>query len=169
MVATDDDRYLRTLVQQEAGQLQNTFTWQDNLGVAIDVYFMRQCTQSQTVSVSGHYPQLLTTKLPQHAVEVVAHILLRHREACAINQALQLALLDSELVRTQAVLNARVFPGGEGRERKAAAAGFDHYLVAITGKFYVAALGQGLADIHELARGNSQNGNANRKYVIIIY
>ncbi len=90
----------------------------------------------------------------QHAVEVIANILLGHGEPAALDDPTQLALIDAEVERTRPFLDCGEVVGRQGRQRKAAAARFDHYLLLIEPDADQRIRRQALADVHQFARWN---------------
>ena len=96
----------------------------------------------QPVAISRDNPQEFILYLPQHAVEIIPHILLGHGKSSAINQALKLTLLYRKLMRSHTVFNIRELTGWQGSKRETAASGFYGDFAVLRCKLDIAALRQ---------------------------
>ncbi|MNZ94111.1 hypothetical protein D3C78_1132120 [compost metagenome] len=106
------------------------------------------------MAVGGHCTQDTAADFQQHAVQVVAHILLGHGEAGAIDQPAQLALAEAEGQRTRAFLDGREVVRRQRGQGEAATTGLHHQLLLVDTDIDQRIAGQALADVHQLARRN---------------
>ena len=102
----------------------------------------------QAVTIGGHGAQDVRADFQQHAVEVIAHVLLSHGKAGAFDQTTQLALYQSKRQRALAIFHRREIVGRQGRQGKTAAAGLDDQLLLIDANIDHRVVRQALADVH---------------------
>ncbi|MNQ44405.1 hypothetical protein D3C85_581590 [compost metagenome] len=151
MVLAEDDTDFTVLLGKQTGQFKNTLARHDNL-VALDTFDAGiHGAHRQAMAVGGYGTQDAGVHFQQHAVEVVAHILLGHGEAGALDQAAQLALHQAEVQRTRAFLDRGEVVRRQGRQGETATAGLDQQLLLVDTDVDQSITGQALADIHQLA------------------
>ena len=109
VVATDNYRNIPVFIRQQPPELQYTLARENYLGITVCINFRWQCAHGEAVTVGGHNAKLPILYLPEHTVQVITDILLRHRKACTVDQPSQLPLLQRELVCAQPVFNAGEF------------------------------------------------------------
>ena len=152
MVLAEGDGHLAVLFGEQTCQLEDALARHDHL-VAIGVWDVRaERAHRQAMSVGGHGAQHAGVDLQQHAVQVVAHILLGHGETGPLDQPAQLALRDAEAERARTFLDTGEVVGGQGGEGEAAAPRLDEQLLVIDAHVDQRIAGQALADVHQLAR-----------------
>ena len=151
MVAAENDRDCFLVVLHQARQLQHALARKNDLRILHVLQDLREGANRQTMPVGGYRAQPPGAQLPVHAVEVIAHILLRHGKSGPLNQATQLALLQSKLMGADRVLDAGEFLSRKGGQRKAAAATAQNGFVLGYGKLQLGAIGQVFANIRQLA------------------
>ncbi len=114
----------------------------------------RHGADGQTVTVSGHGAQLFPFGFKHHAVEVVTHILMRHRKLGRFDQPFQGRLRQGEFNFTLPVVKIREVTGGQGRQRKTAAARAHQHAIAFQCQSNFCAIRQSATDIEEFTRRN---------------
>ena len=93
---TQHDADLGILVVEQTRQFQNTLARNDHL-VAIGLFDAGlHRTHGQAMAIGGDGTQHAAGHFDQHAVEVIAHVLLGHGECAALDELAQLALRDGE-------------------------------------------------------------------------
>ena len=109
------------------------------------------------LKISAHNPeqeeaQEVVAQVEQQAVEVVAHVLLRHGERGALDQFLERRLRHADALDQLEVLDRREIVAGQCRQGEAAAPGLHGDLVAGQAQGDAGAVGQGPDDLEQLAR-----------------
>src|SRR3989344_9508114 len=152
VVLTENDADAAILLSEQTSQFENTFARHDDL-VAFNLLDRRfHRTHGQTVSIGGNGAEDAGLYFQQHAVEVIAHVLLRHGKASAFDQATQPALYQAEGQRTWAFFDSREIIGGQGGQTEAAAAGFYQQLLLVDTDIDQGVSRQAFADVHQFAR-----------------
>ena len=152
VVLTEHDADVAILLSEQTCQLQDTFARHDHLMLAILLDGRLHGTHGQAVAIGGHGAQQAALYFQQHAVEVVAHILLGHGEAGALDQATYLALHQVEGQRAGTFFDRGDIVGRQGGKGKAATPGLDQQLLLVDADIDQGITGQALADVHQLAR-----------------
>ncbi|MOA03363.1 hypothetical protein D3C78_1228660 [compost metagenome] len=131
MVLAEDDADRLVRRGEQARQLEDALARHDDLVLVglLDAGFQR--AQRQAVAIGGDRAEAAGVDLQQHAVEVVAHVLLGHGEAGALDQPAQLALRHGEGQRTLAFLHRGEVVGRQGGQAEAAAPGLDQQLLLV--------------------------------------
>ena len=106
------------------------------------------------MAVRGDRAQRIAAQVEQQAVEVVAHVLLGHRERSPLDQFLQGCFADGHALGGFHFVHRREVVGGQGGQGEAAAAGLHGDLVTGLRDGNPAAVGQGADDLEQLAGGN---------------
>ena len=83
---------------QQALQLGHALARDDDLALGSDRLFQGCFAQSQAVAVGGHTAQGLFAQVEQQPVEVIADVLLGHREGGALDQFLEPGLGNAHAV-----------------------------------------------------------------------
>lgn len=152
VMLTQDNADVAIRFGQQTCQFKDTFTRHDHLVTVRLTDISTHRAHCQTMTVGGHGTDDAFRHFQQHAVEVVTHVLLGHREAGALDQTAQLALLQAAGQRARAFFNGGEIIGWQGRQRKTAATGLDHQLLLINLDVDQRIVGQALTDVHQLAR-----------------
>ena len=151
IAAADLQLQRRFAAVQQTHQLNDPFTRHDHRMVGQRLA-NRHRADRQTVAVGGDGTQLFAFGLKQHAVEVVAHVLMGHRELRRLDQTLQRRLRQRKLHFALPVVQIRKVAGRQGRERKAAAPGANQHAFAFQRDVNLRALGQSATDVEEFTR-----------------
>src|SRR6202034_3062217 len=116
------DRHLDlTLTVEQPLELEHPFAGQDDLLQLPRATFERHLAPGESVAIGGDCAQHLTVGLEQGAVEVVAHILLRHREMSLVDEQTTVLGSNRDSLQRVDLIDHRKFRGGQSREREAAA------------------------------------------------
>src|SRR5437879_6532608 len=97
--------------------------------------------------------QRLAIRLEEQPVQVVANILLRHREMCLVDEPPEFPLLETQRLLRADLLDDGEFGRGQTREREAAAAGAQRHALALRAQRDAGLLGQRTENIEQLAPG----------------
>src|SRR3990167_3546544 len=152
MVLAENDTDAAVLLGEQARQFENTLARHDDL-VAFNLLDGGvHGAHGQTVTVGGNGAEDTGLHFQQHAVEVIAHVLLGHGEAGALDQTAQFALHQAESQRTRTFFNGRKIIGGQGGQAEAAKPGLDQQLLLVDTDIDQGVRRQTLADVHQLAR-----------------
>ncbi len=106
------------------------------------------------MTVGRNAAQRMLAQVEQHAVEVIAHVLVRHRETRALHERFQRRLGQRDAFDELDVLDDREFRRGQCREREAAPARADDCALAVLLELDLHAIGQRPDDIEQLACGH---------------
>ncbi len=139
---------------EQLAELEHRLAREDHL-LPLVVAFDREARPRQPVAVGGHGLQRALVGDEQHAVEVVADVLLRHRELGAAQEAAQLALRQRQ--RLQLVLpeaDARIVGRRQRLQVEARAAGAHRHLRARRVDVEHGVVGQRAQQVLHLARGD---------------
>jgi hypothetical protein len=150
VIATDRDLDVALAIEQ-ALQLEHTLAWQDDLLQIARLAGKLHLTPGQPVPIGCHRAQRLAVGFQQRAVQVVAHVLLCHREVRLIDQAPAVVGADLQRVLRIDVFDDRKLARRQAREREAAAAAAQHHLLAFARQGYIGLLGQRAHDVEQLA------------------
>ena len=107
--------------------------------------------QRQTMSVGRHARSSFADSFEQHAVEVIAHVLLRHREMRLVEQPLEVLLRHAERLLGVDFLDRRKLGRRQGRQREAALAAPGRHALAFERQRDLGAFRQRAADVEQLA------------------
>ena len=110
--------------------------------------------QGQAVAVGRHAAQGVFAHVEQQAIQVVADILVRHREGGPPDQVLQCCFGKTDALDQIDVVDHRELARRQGRQREPAASGTDRNPVAVLLDLDLGPVGQGAADIEQLACRN---------------
>ncbi|MCW1776778.1 hypothetical protein NB693_20370 [Pantoea ananatis] len=132
---------------QQALQLGHALARHDDLTLGAAGVLQLGLAQRQAVAVGGHAAQGLVAQVEQQAVEVVAHVLLRHRERGALDQFLQRGFRHHHALGGFHFVDRREVVGGQRGQGEAATPGLHGDLVAGLRDGDLAAVGQGTHDL----------------------
>ncbi len=90
--------------------------------------------QCQTMAVSRDRSQHFPVRFQQHSIQVIANVLLRHREVRLVQEAPEIRLREIQCLLLRQLIDDREIRGGEGGEHKAAFSCFERHLVAVLGR-----------------------------------
>ncbi len=150
----DIDQVIR--FAEKTGQFKNALTRHDQLIALLIVDVRINGAHRHAMTVGCYRTQLALIDLQQQTVQIVAHVLLSHGKAGALNQAAQLALTDGKTHGTRAVFNIGEIVRRQGCQGKAATPGLDQCLAVFNLEVQRGIVRQRFADIHQLA---GRNGN----------
>ena len=94
------------------------------------------------MAIGRYSTQTVGADFKQHAVKVVAHVLLGHGEAGAVDHTTQAALLQGEGLFTGNVIHIGEFGGRQSRQSKARTARADVNALLILFDFNLCTIGQ---------------------------
>ena len=126
----------------------------DDLALGLRAAVERGFAQRQAMAVGGHAAQHLVAQVEEQAVEVIAHVLLRHREGGALDQFLEAGFRHAHALGGFDLVDRREIVGRQAGQREAAAPGLDRDLVARLRDRDLAAIGQGTDDLEQLTGGD---------------
>jgi len=136
---------------QQALQLQHALARDDDLAPRLGVELDPGLAQRQAMAVGGDAAQRLFAQVQQGAVEVVAHVLVRHREGRAVDQFLERRLGQGHALEQVDVVNLGELGRRQRGQGEAAASGADGHPLAGLLEIDLDAVGQGTADVEQLA------------------
>ncbi|KAG1532373.1 hypothetical protein G6F50_016240 [Rhizopus delemar] len=123
VAAADFQLDLAITAFQQALQFGHALARHDDLALGPAGLGQIGFTQRQAMTVRGDGTQGVTAQIEQQAVEVVAHILLGHRERGAFDQLLQGRFADGHALGGFHFVHRREVVGGQGGQGEAAATG----------------------------------------------
>src|SRR5450830_96488 len=144
---------------QQALQLDDGLARDDHF-LALEGLLGLDLAEGQAVAVGGHGDDVLAVQHQQEAIQVVADVLLGHREVDHVEQVLQRLLRQGERgVEGFRFLHGGEFLGGQRLQREARLAALDGQALVQQGHRHVARFGQRAQDVEQLARGHGGAGN----------
>ncbi len=161
---TQHDADQAVLLSQQSRKFQDALTRHDHLVTVSLLDLCSHGTHRKTMPIGCDRAQNARLNFKQHAVEVVANVLLGHGKASALDQAAQLALNKAERKRTRTFFHSREVIGRQGRKRKAAATRFDNQLLLVELDVNQCVIGNAFADVHQLARGDGDFARLSRLF-----
>ena len=132
-------------------QLQDALARHDNL-LLVELAPIHLClAQSQPMAVRRNTPQVLAAGLQEHAVQVIANVLLRHREMRFLDQSCERALFDRDCLPGLDVFNCWKLCRRQGCEAELASPGTNRRFFAGDAEMNIGSLRQRPAYIKQLA------------------
>ncbi|MNS89747.1 hypothetical protein D3C72_1237680 [compost metagenome] len=154
MAAADFQLDLAIAAFQQTLQFGHALARHDDLALGTAGLGQIGFAQGQAMAVGGDGAQRITAQVEQQAVEVIAHVLLGHRERSALNQLLQGGFADRNTLGGFHFVHRREVVGGQGGQGEAAASCLHGDLVTSLRDGDPAAIGQCADDLEQLAGGN---------------
>ncbi len=154
VAAADFQLHFAVAALEQALQLGHALARHDDLALGAGAVLQRRFAQRQAVAVGGHAAQQLVAQVEQQAVEVIAHVLLRHRERGALDQFLQCRFGHRHALGRLDLVHGREIVCRQRGQGEAAAPGLHGDLLAGLRHGHAAAVGQGADDLEQLACRN---------------
>ena len=152
LVREDVDRHGVVDVGQQLAELEHRLARQDHL-LPLVIAGDGETRPSEAMAVGGNRLQRALVDHEQHAVEVIADVLLRHRELDRFQEPAQVALRQRQRLHLVLPLtDARVIGGGQRLQVEARAAGAHRHPAAGGVDVERRVLGQRAQQVLELAR-----------------
>ena len=158
-VISADRQVDRALGAEASLQLEHTLARHDDLLLRLHRRLEADLAHRQPMAVRRDGPQELALRFQQHAVQVIADVLLRHREMRLVDQTTEIRLRYRDRLLGVDLIDHREFRGRQTREREAALAAFHGHAIRFRADGHLRAFGQRAKNIQQFtARDGDVSG-----------
>src|SRR5210317_558305 len=140
-----------TVPRHQALQFQHAFSWHDHLLLIEVISFELRLTKRQPMTIRRNRPKLFSPGLKQHAIQVIANILLSHRKVRLVDQPPERRLAHRYRLASLDVFYNRKFGCRQGYQVETAFAGTNREFLPAQAHINFRAFWQSPANIQELA------------------